>query len=50
MPMRVTSTGGSVVHILPLPSDSTTETVPVSATAKFAPLMPTFAFRNFLRR
>ena len=37
IPIRVTSTGGSVVHILPLPSDSTTQTVPVSATAKFAP-------------
>ena len=29
---------GSVGHIRPLPSDSTTQIVPVSATAKFAPL------------
>ena len=50
IPMSVTRTGGSVVHILPLPSDSTTQTVPVSATAKFAPEMPTFAARNFSRR
>src|SRR5829696_2240041 len=50
MPMSVTSTCGTVVHIRPLPSDSTTQTVPVSATAKFAPLTPTFAERNFSRR
>ena len=50
IPMSVTRTGGNVVHILPLPSDSTTQTVPVSATAKFAPLMPTFAERNFFLR
>ena len=49
-PIRVTSTGGTVVHIRPFPSDSTTHTVPVSATAKFAPETPTFAFRNFSRR
>ena len=28
MPRIVTSTGGSVVHMRPLPSDSTTQTVP----------------------
>ena len=50
IPMSVTSTCGSVVHIRPFPSDSTTHTVPVSATAKFAPEMPTFAERNFSRR
>ena len=38
------------MHIRPLPSDSTTQTVPVSATAKFAPLTPTLADRNRLRR
>ena len=37
MPITVTSTSGSVVHMRPLPSDSNTHTVPVSATAKFAP-------------
>src|SRR5918998_628216 len=37
MPMTVTSTSGSVVHIRPLPSDSNMDTVPVSATAKFPP-------------
>ena len=36
-PITVTSVSGSVVHIRPFPSDSTTPTVPVSATAKFAP-------------
>ena len=30
---------GSVRHMRPLPSDSTTQMVPVSATAKFAPLI-----------
>ena len=37
IPMTVTSTSGSDVHMRPLPSDSNTQTVPVSATAKFAP-------------
>ena len=50
MPMTVTSTSGSVVHIRPLPSDSTTHTVPVSATPKFAPLTPMRASRNLRRR
>ena len=48
--MMLMSTSGSVVHIRALPSDSTTETVPVSATAKLTPLMPTRALRNSLRR
>ena len=47
MPITVTSTSGRVVHIRPLPSDSNTHTVPVSATAKFAPETPTRASRNF---
>ena len=49
IPSTVTSTGGSVVHMRPLPSDSTTTTVPVSATPKFAPLTPTFAPRGSAR-
>ena len=49
-PITVTSTSGSVVHIRPLPSDSKTQTLPVSATAKFAPLTPIRADRNFARR
>ena len=50
MPMSVTSTFGSVVHMRPLPSDSTTPIVPVSATPKFAPLTATGTVRNFSRR
>ena len=50
IPSTVTSTGGSVVHMRPLPSDSTTQTVPVSATPKFAPLTPTCARRKRSRR
>ena len=34
----ITTRAGSVVHMRPLPSDSTTPTVPVSAIAKLAPL------------
>ncbi len=41
---------GRVRHIRPLPSDSTTTSVPVSATMKLAPLTPTLARRNFSRR
>ena len=37
--MTVISVFGSVVQKRPLPSDSTMQTVPVSATAKFAPLI-----------
>ena len=50
MPMSVTSTFGSVVHMRPLPSDSTTPIVPVSAMPKFAPLTATGTVRNFSRR
>ena len=50
MPMTVISVSGSVRHIRPLPSDSTTMTVPVSAIAKFAPDTATRARRNFSRR
>src|SRR5690625_7856393 len=43
---------GRVRHIRPLPSDSTTTMVPVSATAKFAPETATASdmSRNFSRR
>ncbi len=41
---------GSVVQNRPFPSDSTTQTVPVSATAKFAPLIATVASRNRSRK
>ena len=50
IPRIDTSTGGSVVHMRPLPSDSTTQIVPVSATPKLAPLTPTCASRNRSRR
>ena len=50
MPITVISTRGSVVHMRPLPSDSTTTTVPVSATPKFAPETATGTDRNFSRR
>ena len=50
MPMTVIRTSGRVRHIRPLPSDSTTTTVPVSATAKLAPETATLARRNFSRR
>ena len=50
MPITVISTSGSVVHIRPLPSDSTTQIVPVSAAAKFAPEIATRARRNASRR
>ena len=49
-PTTLISVSGRVRHIRPLPSDSTTTSVPVSATAKFAPEMPTWADMNFLRR
>ena len=42
------SVSGSVVQNRPLPSDSTTHTVPVSATAKFAPLIATDAVEELL--
>ena len=50
MPTTETSTSGRVRHIRPLPSDSTTTSVPVSATAKLAPETATLARRNFSRR
>ncbi len=50
MPITEIRMRGSVRHIRPLPSDSTTPTVPVSATPKFAPLIATWAARNFSRR
>ena len=39
MPMTETRTRGKVRHIRPLPSDSTMQIVPVSATPKLAPLI-----------
>ena len=50
MPMMLTSTSGRVTHMRPLPSDSTTHTVPVSAMAKFTPDTAIFVVRNFWRR
>ena len=50
MPMRVMSVSGRVRHMRPLPSDSKTETVPVSATPMLVPETATEAWRNFLRR
>ena len=50
MPMTVTSSGGSVVHMRPLPSFSTTQTVPVSATPTLAPVTPMPARRKRSRR
>ncbi len=50
MPITVTSTSGKVVHIRPLPSDSTTTTLPVSAQAKLAPETATRARRKASRR
>ena len=46
MPMTVMSVWGSVRHMRPLPSLSSTQIVPVSATAKLAPLMATWAEKN----
>ena len=50
MPTRLIRTWGKVTHMRPLPSDSTTQTEPDSAMAKFAPLKPTLTRRNFSRR
>ena len=50
MLITVISVCGKVRHIRPFPSDSTTHRVPVSAIAKFAPLIPTVADRNCRRR
>ena len=49
-PMRATWIRGSEVTIRPLPSLVTSTTVPVSATAKLAPVIPMSAWRNFSRR
>ena len=50
IPITVISVSGSVMHMRPLPSDSTTQIVPVSATPKFAPTTATGTVRNFSRR
>ena len=50
MPITVMSVSGRVRQIRPLPSDSTTESVPVSAMAKLTPLTATRAVRNFSLR
>ncbi len=50
IPITVMRVGGKVRHIRPLPSDSTTVRVPVSAMPKFAPEMATRAVRNLRRR
>ena len=42
-PMTAICTGGTVVHVLPLPSFSIKTSVPVSATARLTPLRPTWA-------
>ena len=43
-------TGGSDEHMRPLPSFVTSTIVPVSATAKLTPVIPTGASRKRLRR
>src|SRR5207247_2236908 len=48
-PITATCTRGSEVAMRPLPSLVTRTTVPVSATAKLAPVMPRSAVRNFSR-
>src|SRR6266567_4236056 len=50
MPNSAMWTGGSVTVRSALPSLVTSTTVPVSAMAMFAPLMPTTASMNFWRR
>ena len=50
MPTTEISVRGSVRHIRPLPSDSSTTREPVSAIAKFAPETPTVADRKARRR
>jgi len=50
IPIKVISVFGIVTHMRPLPSLSTTTTLPVSAIAKFEPLTPMPTSRNFLRR
>ena len=48
-PITATCTRGSEVTMRPLPSLVTSTTVPVSATAKLAPVIPMSASRNFSR-
>src|SRR5881409_10295 len=48
-PITATCTRGSDVVMRPLPSLVTRTTVPVSATAKLAPVIPRSAWRNFSR-
>ena len=50
MPMIAMCTRGSPEHMRPLPSFSTRTRVPVSATPKFTPVMPTGARRKRSRR
>lgn len=50
MPTTEIRVSGRVRHIRPLPSDSRTTIVPVSATMKLAPDTATLARRNFSRR
>ena len=50
MPTTEISVRGSVRHIRPLPSDSSTTREPVSAIAKLAPETPTVADRKARRR
>ena len=50
IPARVIRVRGSVRHMRPLPSDSTTTTEPVSAMRKLAPLMAVGTVKNFWRR
>ena len=47
MPIIATCIRGTEVHIRPLPSFVTKVMVPVSATAKLAPVMPISALANF---
>ena len=49
MPVMAMCTSGTVVHMRPLPSFSTSTSVPVSATMKFTPDTPIGASRNWSR-
>ena len=50
MPIEATCTRGKVVPMSALPSLVTTTKPPVSAMAKFTPVRPAWAERNFWRR
>ena len=50
IPMIAMCTGGSDEHMRPLPSFVTSTIVPVSATAKLTPVIPTGASRKRLLR